>query len=237
MKSQYTTIEQVTNKLKAIADKENEANMQAYRQLARHDADARFPKAISYRKVAGDYKAKDGIFTNSTGKFYFNPLTLQASSYSWWSMLTIVKGKLIRNRCDYSMSTTAHQGRLDQALNALGIKPDFTVYTRANIGNVDDWKSDELFELASLMVRLNHCRADSKKFYQGQIKRKLAEVQAIGAFKFTKAEIKAAVAKRETERSNRLQYLKERKQAKLEADRAKELASMERNLRLVIDQE
>lgn len=221
----YKTTEAVVKALKLAAAKATEQCHDAYRVLRDHRRDAAYPGEVNYRTAFGPYKVRDGEFR--TDRFWFDPTTLEARSYGWWSMLTVRNGKLIRNACGYSMQTSVHQDLLSRAMEALGIKADITVYTRANIGSLDAWKTSELESYASAVLSLKHCTAAKKASRRQWVRRAERELKRLEAYriglKFTAKDKREAVAKAEERRASDLRWKRERAAHRREQE-AKRLA-------------
>lgn len=213
----YKTTEQVVAVLKSEAERVNEELQAAARMIRRHQQKHSnlIPyKQVSYRTVAGSYRVRDGEFR--THRFCFDPISMHATSYGWWSMLSVIKGVLVRNECGYSAQTSGHQSMLDKAMKALGIEADLVVSTRSNIGNLETWKSNELFELAETFIQFKYCRADSKKNMKARVNWKVKELEklAVIGMKFSEKEVKAAIVKAEGYREDRLHRMKQQREHK-----------------------
>jgi hypothetical protein len=79
---------------------------------------------MKYMKRAGIYKA-----ANVT----FDPIKVQAYSYSWWRFVGIVEGKVVFNNYRYSSTTSKHQSKVRNLMKELGIKIDFELPLRQGI--------------------------------------------------------------------------------------------------------
>lgn len=67
-----------------------------------------------------------------TGNYYasnvmFDPIKLEAFSYSWWKFLGVIEGKLVFNNYNYSNTTIKHQYKTRELLREMGIKVDFEI--------------------------------------------------------------------------------------------------------------
>jgi hypothetical protein len=156
------------------------------------------------------YKPRLQEFAGSN--WYFNPLSLEARSYGWWPMLTVIKGKLVRNDHNYSPATTKHQYKLDRVLESLGIKPDLTISVRAAIGsgNLESVKAELLYHWAKETVRLRYARNKNPYLLPD-----LDSVRCIG-IRYNKADRAAALARAESDRRDRLDRKRiERKHASI----------------------
>lgn len=62
-----------------------------------------------------------GIFKTPSDHLTFDPLTLEARSYRWYSIARKLKGKLVLNDYAYSVTTRKHTGILQQLFRELGL--------------------------------------------------------------------------------------------------------------------
>lgn len=65
------------------------------------------------------YFTRLGIYKASNVKF--NPETLIATSYDWWTFVRQVDGKVLFNTYRYSPTTGRHQAKVRKLMNSLGI--------------------------------------------------------------------------------------------------------------------
>lgn len=75
---------------------------------------------------SGTYKA-----SNVT----FNPNTMEANSYGWWTFVKRINGKVVFNAHKYSVTTAKHQHKVRSIMVQLGIRPDVIVDTRLCLNN------------------------------------------------------------------------------------------------------
>jgi len=80
------------------------------------------------------YFPKLKIYKNSTGNVTFDPATITADSYNWWTFVKVIKKKVVFNDYYYSSSTSAHQSLVREVMKELGIKIDVTVHQRGSLG-------------------------------------------------------------------------------------------------------
>lgn len=212
----YKTREQVIQVLKDATERMQREQDNARATLNAQGVHAGY-KELKYRTVAGPFKVREGIFESR--RFYFNPLTLEATSYDWWHMLTVRNGKLIWNICGYSQQTAKHQKALARALTVLGIEPDLKVCTRANIGNLQSWQDTLIREWSDAKIRAKYCREASRKGYVGYVKRLEREMTRLKAAKiglwFTEQAKTVALAHAEQERKNKNSWLREKRERRL----------------------
>ena len=94
----------------------------------------------------------------------FNPFTMVADSYDWWVFVLPIKGKIVFNNYNYSMTTCKHQGEVRQLLKSLGIKIDLEVSMHSSLSE-NNFKVESLSsfytELFQLEIALN--RKNTKK--------------------------------------------------------------------------
>jgi len=176
----------------------------AYDVLSSANQSRAYP-CVEWRTHFGPYKVRAGVFESR--KFWFDPIALKATSYRWWSMLTFINGKLVRNQCPYSISTSRHQEIMSSILDALHIKPDLIVNVRSNIGDAfcrSDWQNEMLYQYGKLSVQLNHCRSNNKKGYRERLTGHLKLMREVEKLKcgvrFSKKAMKEAVTSAEENR-------------------------------------
>lgn len=58
------------------------------------------------------WKARKGLYSNSTGSCVYNPLTKEGFSYSWWQVTAVFDGLPVFNSYSYSVTTSGHQSKL-----------------------------------------------------------------------------------------------------------------------------
>src|SRR5277367_2567847 len=94
---------------------------------------------------------------------YFDPSTIEAYSYDWWQYVKVIKGKLVFNNYNYSMSTNRHQSDMARLLGQLGLEIDLTVYTHAGL-QTDAWKDEALTAAYDKLLNLQ-LFGSRKKYY------------------------------------------------------------------------
>lgn len=144
------------------------------------------------------YKPRKKVYEGKNWSFC--PETLYATSYGWWPMLTVIKGKIVRNTFNYSQSTTKHQSKLRSVLDVIGLKPDLFISVRASLHNLIAVKAELLSQWASHEVAIKYSRGTCHESSS-----LLKDVQAarIG-IKFSKAEKAEALEQAEAGRRARL---------------------------------
>lgn len=68
----------------------------------------------------------------------FDPETMHAKSYGWWTYFTVIKGLKVFNAHYYSSATRCHQNELRAVLKKLRIKIDVEVDTKKSLDRVSD---------------------------------------------------------------------------------------------------
>jgi len=106
---------------------------------------------------------RTGIYKNSTGKCVFNPYTMSATSYDWWSMLQVIKGKVVFNKYRYSVTTAKHQRELLMTLNSLGIKVDASIEAPRGLQNLEDAELYLSIEMKNTNEAIKKTRKGTKK--------------------------------------------------------------------------
>lgn len=74
---------------------------------------------------------KHGVFKASN--VWFNPATMEATSFAWWYFVKRIGGKVVFNDYSYSSYTTRHQRKVQSAMKSLGIKVDVVIQARRGL--------------------------------------------------------------------------------------------------------
>lgn len=77
-----------------------------------------FQPAIRYYKKLDTFKASN---------VEFDPKTMVATSYGWWELVKVIRGRVVFNKCRYSQSTSMHQSKVRHLLEQLGIAIDMEI--------------------------------------------------------------------------------------------------------------
>ncbi len=132
------------------------------------------------------YMSKTGIYKASN--VIFNPTTIEAISYNWWSFVKKIKGKVVFNDYNYSNTTRRHQYKVKQLMHELGIKIDLIVKVDEGLQHMKSIK--EVNERQR--ITLNHlaCIEESKKLARNK---KAKEKRAAAKLKNQYPELKLVV--------------------------------------------
>lgn len=156
------------------------------------------------------FKPKLKIYSNSTGTCTFDPETLEARSYRWWSFVKKIKGRIVFNDYSYSNSTAAHQSAVRELLKALGIKIDVEVLVRAGLQAFEREALPplyrEMFELELALTRKG-ARQSTREYRLeriAQLKLDIATLRKLGAT-FSKQNQKALKARVLSDDNERLE--------------------------------
>ena len=115
------------------------------------------------------YMKKSNIYKNSTGSCFFDPVRIEASSYTWWTFLSKIDNLVIFNDYTYSSSTSSHQNLVRDLLKTHGIKIDLIVYSRKGLQS-SEWKN-EVFTNIHSRILLSEYKLTKK----GRTKKFIAE--------------------------------------------------------------
>jgi hypothetical protein len=127
--------------LKTKANSRNRANAKNRSEYT----DNKSYQPIKWTKaLALDWQVRNQVFKSTNA--FFNPLTMTAISYKWWTFVRLIKGKVVFNDYNYSMTTCKHQNNVKSVMRDLGIKIDLEVAT---------YESLTQFETAVLPVLYN----------------------------------------------------------------------------------
>ena len=162
------------------------------------------------------------IYKNSTGNVTFDPATITADSYNWWTFVKVIKGKVVFNNYYYSSSTSAHQSLVKDVMKELGIKVDVYVNQSGSLGHAPEVKFlyERLFK-----GQIHNANPKTRNKYSKQdfdeIKAQIKKVKALGAT-FSKNEQKAFKFELEQSEVRRLERLKvEREENKVKREESK----------------
>ncbi len=152
---------------------------------------------------------------------YFNPTTKEAYSYDWWCYVREIRGKLVFNDHNYSMTTCGHQSRMKSLLEELGLKIDVYVDMRASL-DADNFKKYALVSpyqallLAGIRAKRKGARPDTIRECKAQVVRLRGEIKTLrklGA-QLTKTQIKEMKQALEDGELHRLEAQREANKAK-----------------------
>lgn len=104
----------------------------------------------------------------------FNPNTLDARSYNWWSFVTKVGNKVIFNNYSYSNSTRKHQSKVKSLMNELGISIDFYVEAPEGL-QTPSWPRDAI-ELLTYRIKNLQDAVNKKGSKKTKNQERLAEI-------------------------------------------------------------
>ena len=137
------------------------------------------------------FKPRLKVWRNSTGKNVFDPETFQATSYSHWMYVKKIKGQVIFNDYNYSVTTGKHQNEMRHFLKTeLKIKSIIYVDQRESLSEgifLDSFY--KALALAEYRLTLKNRRA---AFYEDQMtivencKKNIAILKKLGATAKTK---------------------------------------------------
>lgn len=83
----------------------------------------------------------------------FNPKTLEATSYGWWTFTKVINNQLVFNDFAYSNTTRRHQRKTKQLLADLGYKIDLSIEVPQGLQQFN-WSEDAISLLNSRIEEL-----------------------------------------------------------------------------------
>lgn len=178
------------------------------------------------------FMVRSQVFKGCNGKAMLNPINLQATSYSWWTFVTVIKNKVIFNNHNYSMTTNGHQCSVRSLMKALGIKIDVMVDTRESLSN-SAWSSDALKKLQGAIMLKEYkltkqgLSKETKRNLVGEIKEGTKALKTLNklGFKLTVKEVKALKAETIAKEEERLADNREKSRAARAARKIMETAN------------
>jgi len=141
-----------------------------------------------------DWKPRSKVFKR--GNLAFDPSSMVATSYRWYNIAQLIKGKLVLNTYRYSSSTGKHISQLRSLFSQLGLKY-LVLEAPKGLQNLDRARSEELSQWAESEVRFKYSRNPGKPSF------KIANLDALN-IKYTKKEQLIWLSRAEQERQERL---------------------------------
>jgi len=182
--------EQILKRIK-LAKVKHETQRRAYLIKNKYDIG-------EFRGLELPYKPRLGTFKSSSGKVEFNPSTMIATSYTHWTFVKKVNGKLLFNNASYSMTTNRHQSQVRTLLSQLSIK--YTTINMPNNGDLDNLSNETTLRKYEEMIdfeievfnttkgRLKTGAHQNRLWNINNLKKEIKVLESIG-FKVTKKEV------------------------------------------------
>lgn len=169
------------------------------------------------------YQTKNKLFKHKNN--YFDPVAFKAVSYNWWTYVMKIKGKVVFNDHNYSMTTCKHQGEMRTLLRQLGIKIDLYVNMHQSLENFETQALRPLYELM-FQLEIETARKGSKpetnKVRKAKIKtliKNIAMARKLGA-KFSPKQVKELQNSMVASEAARVEKMRNENQATREARKA-----------------
>lgn len=172
------------------------------------------------------YRPRLKIYKGSNGKNTFNPETFEAKSYGWWVYVMKVKGKIIFNDYNYSVTTRQHQYEMRHFLKTeLKIKDKDIIVVNQRESLSSGLKLDFLYSvlaLAEMRSKKKNMRASyikEQKQIINNCKKQITLLKKLGA----KSDYSLTVIRKETitDENNRLKL--QREKSKIQREKAREI--------------
>ena len=149
---------------------------------------------IAYKNVyTMAYQPRKKLFKGTNN--YFDPVSMKAVSYGWWTYVTKIKGKVVFNDYNYSVTTSGHQNTMRYLLKQLGIKVDVWVNMAQSLTQFETHALRPVYQkLYQLEIEVNrkNSRKDKNKERQktiNTVKNHIKTLRKLGAV-FTKVDQK-----------------------------------------------
>lgn len=110
--------------------------------------------ALKLKKRTGCYEASN---------VWFNPETMEATSFQWWYFVKRIGGKVVFNDYRYSSYTTRHQNKVDRTMQKLGIKVDVTIEAPKGLQNLPAAMSYYEERIKTLISEIQRPRSHKEK--------------------------------------------------------------------------
>lgn len=167
-----------------------------------------------------DWMPRKNIFKR--GSLILNPQTMIATSYDWYNIAQVIKGKLVLNTYSYSVSTTKHVYQLRSLFSQLNL--DYvTLEAPRGLQNLDRAKEEEIFQWAKSEVENKYSRQPRKPSF------KITRLDAL-KIKYSKIELSNALTEAENNRRVRLDEQKRKRllnSVEIEVVEREDLSSIE----------
>lgn len=162
-------------------------------------------------KLSMRYGVRSNAFKASNCVLDMNEL--RATSYAWWNMLQVIKGKLVFNNYSYSSATSGHQSKVRSVLRNLGIKIDIEIEAPRGLQNLDKALDQTLYILARNELQQAHSRSKPNRYSKAWVKAQKEALQFLAkcGFKATKERKLEAQKRVEHERISRLERQREKR--------------------------
>jgi len=152
--------------------------------------------------TGANYQARSNLFKKAN--FLFNPETMTASSYLWWSLLQTVNGKLVFNSYSYSSQTAKHQSVLRTILRTLAVKIDIEIEAPHGLQDLTRAMAHMVSLYAELRVKEKYARDEG--VYKAQIKETVKKIDFLrsAGCKVSDQQLSDAVVNAEENRQDKL---------------------------------
>jgi hypothetical protein len=147
------------------------------------------------------WRPRLGMWTDGVNN-EFNPETLVATSYRWWTYVAKIKGKVVFNSYYYSSQTSSHQGHMRDLLKKLKIKIDVEVEAPSGLNKLNEALEHAYTELYKAELSQKHSRTRDYSDYIKTQTAMIKRLRSIGAkcSGTTPNKIKASVVAYDTRR-------------------------------------
>lgn len=113
-------------------------------------------KQVKFKTDTKSMKWRPKLKVYGGGKNTFDPESFEARSYNWWVYVKKIKGKVVFNDHNYSMTTCGHQCDMRRLLKELGIKIDLVVDMRSSLSSFNSEALEPLYrEMYQLEIEMN----------------------------------------------------------------------------------
>jgi hypothetical protein len=140
---------------------------------------------LTRNAYAMPYQVKNQQFKSS--KCLFIPETCRAYSYGWWRFVDLIKGKVVFNRHNYSMTTCKHQSTVRELLRQLNVKIDLYVDMHESLEHFQSQALKPMYsKLIQTEIEMNRkgSKPECNKYRKQQIqelKRDIRKARKLGA--------------------------------------------------------
>lgn len=149
------------------------------------------------------------VFKSNGGKLIFNPTTGEGTSYHWYSITKVIKGKLVLNNYPYSNSTSQHINKLVRLFRALDIDC-ITCQAPKGLQDLNSLKAQHCKRWAEYEVDAKYAR--KARVWAKNAQRDLLDSAKDIGVKITKRDLAQALIQAEASRAAKLARKRAKKQ-------------------------
>lgn len=177
------------------------------RSISSYEADL---TKLSIRTITDlNFRVKRCYFENYKDSCGFDPETMHAHSYRWYTLVKRVKGKVVLNSYRYSVQTSKHISKMRDVLSKLGIKY-VELDAPRGLQDLEACHAYELAVYARSIVNEKYARNSNKRWVKSSSKRLNKPLKLLASFGYRTSlkMLSEAIERAEASRRERLNEAK-----------------------------